>query len=279
VRDAIERITRDALRAVEAQPIDAVDPAAITLLLRRYRATGCGDCHDVAGRALGLALERPRESAEWLEAFAEAARLSDDERLRAAAAHTASVQRSRWAERGPLEQAARSVDACLGAAAAVDLPAVAADAIEELERLVSARYEPGAAMAPRSGPAVLADQACTASALLSAFSLTARLPYAMLAEELVQYSLQRLQPDLDRAGTGAAAGAFTAACLFARVLCRLGALHGDEDYRQAAVLAPDARYPDRARAILERLEPGCRGGTAVHFALAAHDYLLLDTRN
>jgi hypothetical protein len=77
------------------------------------------------------------------------------------------------------------------------------------------------------------------SALLTAFEVTGRLPYSMLAEELMQ-PVRR----------GDAAGDIAADCGAARVLCRLATLHDDTDYRAAAVLAPGADYREDAARLL-----------------------------
>jgi uncharacterized protein YyaL (SSP411 family) len=88
----------------------------------------------------------------------------------------------------------------------------------------------------------LTDHVGLASALLTAFHLTSRLPYSMLAEELVQTSMPTIAGDPP----------FGEACDAARVLCRLAALHDDADYRASAVIA-DADYRADAERVLERL--------------------------
>jgi len=89
----------------------------------------------------------------------------------------------------------------------------------------------------------LADHVRSASALLTAFSLTGRLPYSMLAEELMQFARRTLWDDrhggfFDPSGVRP----FRLNCEAARVLCRLSVLHRDDEYRQVAVLASDADY-------------------------------------
>ena len=63
-------------------------------------------------------------------------------------------------------------------------------AIDELERVVGGSYRPGDGLVrDRDGIRVrgsVGDHVRGASALLTAFELTGRLPYAMLAEELMQ---------------------------------------------------------------------------------------------
>src|SRR5439155_1129927 len=93
----------------------------------------------------------------------------------------------------------------------------------------------------------------TSSALLAAYTVSARLPYSMLAEELMQF-IRRTRWD-------ETAGCFTDGdsetgemlrlnCAAARVLCRLAALHRDPDYVAAAVVAAGALYADDAGRIL-----------------------------
>jgi hypothetical protein len=82
---------------------------------------------------------------------------------------------------------------------------------------------------------------CPASALLTAFERTGRLPYSMLAEELIQ--AERRGPWDD--------GDLPIHCGAVRVLCRLAALHADDQYRGAAVIASGADYRGDASRILE----------------------------
>jgi hypothetical protein len=145
----------------------------------------------------------------WLHVLADAAAVSDDERLR---------------------------DGIIRA-----LPT----AVDALEALVRRSYEPGEG---------LSDMACGAqlrcgSALLAAFDLSGRLPYAMLAEELLQHARRRWWDDVK----GAYEADFAANCAALRVLCRLAGLHADPEYRAAAVLAPGSSYASDARRVAEAL--------------------------
>ena len=89
-----------------------------------------------------------------------------------------------------------------------------------------------------------------ASALLTAFEHSGRLPYSMLAEELMQ-PVRRDPASV--VGVGAA-------CETARVLCRLAALHGDPRYRGAAIVAEDADYrSDAARILMAQFAPALEG--------------------
>jgi len=240
-----------------------ITPAALTFLLRRYAATGAEAVGEALGSALAAALEgaaaveESREQAEWLSLFVEAAAISEDDRLRDRAAALVSRLRSDWPARGELEPAVRSVDACLSAASTLPdlfnprelVPA----AIDELEHVVRVVYQPGGGLAhalraPQGARGTLIDHVATASALLTAYAITGRLPYSMLAEELMQFA-QR---------TNAEPGAsnlerFVARSEAARVLCRLAKLHEDADYRQVAVIAVSSDYANDAKRTLAEL--------------------------
>lgn len=252
---AVEDVSRAVLAALARG--DAPTPDALRLLLRGYAATGREEFRDAleAGltRALDIAADSSSESAApWLILFGEAADASDDERVRDAASNLAAKARMVWGASTSLALAARSVEACLRARLELQ------GAVDELERLIAASYEPGEGM----GKSVEGEVA-TAGALLTAFLVTGRLPYAMLAEELVQHTR--------RAYLGRNDLSFDASCDAAGVLSRMAALHNDDDYRAAAVISPAARYQDEAAAILERLAksaPG-RGVAGAAYALAA----------
>lgn len=210
---------------------DAVDPIAVRFLLSQYAASAREDLSTIVGEALGRALQQHdacdgRDRVEWLQLFVDAAVWSEDERLRAAVASLLGAADAR---------APDAIEAALRASMTVGDGARLAAAVDELERLVGRGYEPGDGVAS-------IDQFAVASALLTAFDVTGRLPYAMLAEELVQTAQRRGDAFFDTAS----------ACRAARVLCRLAALHADADYRDAAVVAPGADYGgDGARLLAE----------------------------
>lgn len=136
-----------------------------------------------------------------------------------------------------------------GAAAAVDDPrpgeAVSRalpSAIDGLETLVRRSYEPGEGLLDAPCHA----QFACALALLDGFDLTGRLPYAMLAEELLQTARRRWWRPAD----GCFDADFAANCVAARLLCRLAALHADPGYSAVAVVAPDRAYAREAGRIL-----------------------------
>ena len=269
-----------AARLVDAAARDEpLGATALTFLLRHYLATGREGLGDAVGIALAGALASGAVEhdvtarAEWLTLFAEATALSDDERLLAAAGALLGGLREEWPSAMHVAEAAASVDACLRAAdvaGLVDPQDLVPAAIDQLERIVGGAYQPGGGMAAtiHGGAHVrggAADQVRSASALLTAFERSARLPYSMLAEELIQ-------PARREAG----AGDVVIGCETARVLCRLAALHADEQYRGAAVVAPDADYEADADRILSAHAAGALAGNlgaAAAYGLAVGEWL------
>jgi uncharacterized protein YyaL (SSP411 family) len=128
-------------------------------------------------------------------------------------------------------------------------------------------YRPGEPLArslqnPDEPDAELSDHVETASALLTAHAITGRLPYSMLAEELIQIA-RRTWWDADRGAWKSEVGSLKSeecatCCEAARVLCRLAMLHEDEDYRAAAVTATDADYLGDAERTLTSLSSSYR---------------------
>lgn len=233
----------------------ALDPIAVRFLLSRYAATGRDDLSTAVGAALASALARdadadgPAERVEWLWLFTDALAWTDDARIGPAASAALA-----WLDRasGP-----STIDACLAAAAALGDSHRIGARVDDLERIVGARYEPG--------DGVGADEFAVASALLTAYDITARLPYPMLAEELARTAQRRGRPADDVCAASAAA----------RVLCRLQALHRDEAYVQAAVIAPDADYGGDAARLLSQHAPRAldRARDAAAFGLALAQWL------
>jgi len=285
---AIEWMTETVLEALERG--DPVDATALTFLLRRFRETDRGDLRDALEPALAGGLERQTladsigERAAWLTLFADALSLSADDRLLAATTTLlASLQRE-WGRSKEVEDASVSVDAPLRACSLLDIPSIAPHAVDELERIVAAAYRPGEGLAHNlhdrtAGSGQLADHIFLASALLTAYEISGRLPYSMLAEELVQVA-QRIHWS-DVAGCFETSGdrweAFRLNCQAARVLCRLGALHNDQGYRAAAVIRPDAAYADAATSILHAQDSCCRefGVLSAVYGLALSERLAL----
>jgi len=268
IAGAIERVTDAVLEALARG--DAPTAPAVRLLLRRYAATARDEIRGALEPALARAVdewtERPRgEHPGWLLLFAEAAAVSDDERLRSAAANLGSTLRESWGRERTVAVAAASVDACLRASHvlnAVEVPVeMMQAAIDELERVVAGAYRPGEGVSETAtGHGTrgrLSDQTSTASALLTAFECTTRLPYSMLAEELMQFARRLLWDAGDGGFFDGHSGAkpFALNCEAASVLCRLALLHGSADYQRAAVVASDADYRRDAERILMWLAP------------------------
>lgn len=239
-----------------------LNPTALTCLLRLFGATGRDDIRERLGEALTLALDthqsetRLARRAAWLSMFRQALALSDDDRLASAAAHLALSIRDGWRASTGIGESMCAVDACLGAAGVASDTSLVADAVDELERLVGRAYNPG------DGIGDCADQVRTSAALLTAYEVTGRVPYAMLAEELMHAS-----------GPALASAAFIIRCEAVRALCRLAALHDDADYRAAAVIAPDANYRADARRILGALPHHDGVDEAAIYALALSELL------
>jgi hypothetical protein len=263
-----------------------IEPASLTFLLRQYLGTDREDLRDALGGALAHALASAATEptvigrAAWLALFVEVTALADDERILAAVGELVGGLRAAWPAMTRLDEAAASVDACLRARDLCDPHDLVPAAVDQLERVVGGAYRPGGGLAyeidgpqsARGGRRVragLADHVRAASALLTAFEITGRLPYSMLAEELMQLSLREL---LDEGGGGDLVGH----CEAARVLCRLAALHDDPEYRRAAVIATDAHYRNDAARILAAQSPRALAASPAH--AAAYGLALLDLR-
>jgi hypothetical protein len=257
---AVDDVTAAVLEALRRG--DAPTPESLRLLLRGYVTTGRDEFRDVLEPTLAHALELAADSssaaaAGWLMLFAEAADASDDARLREAASDLASKARMNWGGAQPVDVSAASVDAYLRALPVLGLDAARAP-IDELERLVAGSYAPG------TGIGGSVDKEITvASALLTAFAVTDRLPYAMLAEELLRHARVEL--------LNSSTVPFSTVCSAASALSRMAALHRVTEYRTAAVIASDADYAGDAAEMLERVagEAQALGPAAAAYALAA----------
>ena len=216
-------------------------PSAVLFGIRSYTTSGRSGMRAAieAGLTGGLRLVAadpdPCRRCQWLGVFAEAAAISDDERL------------------------VESVQLHLS------------PTIDGLERLVRSAYEPGEVLAG----ADLNGQLHTALAFLTAFELTGRLPYSMLAEELLQ-TARRQWWDGNAGGFGPN---FRANAIGAQLLCRLAALHRDADYAASAVVAPGASYEVDAERILAALAPIARShlDDVAEYGMALVDWFALRT--
>lgn len=247
---AVDWLTDLVLQAIARD--DAVEPASLIFLLQRYAASDRDDLAAALGDALGAALARggpSRDRPAWLTLFSEASFITDDVRLSAAATELLGDLRGEWPAATTVGTATENLEACLVAAGATSSRDLLAPAIDELERIVGGAYRPGDGVAHAAGGAAardvrLGDQVRAASALLTAFGLTGRLPYSMLAEELMQFARRTLWDEsaggfFDSPGALVASGPkpFAANCEAARVLCRIETLHRDEEYLKIAVVA------------------------------------------
>jgi hypothetical protein len=283
----LDRVTDDVLQALASGGV--VSAPALSFLLRRYRATERADVRAALEPALAAALQQPFAAmaaggrAAFLTVFVEAAAVADDERVRALVEELAASLRADWDRTTAVEASTASVEACLLAADVLDPRAIVPDAIDELERVVAAVYRPGDGLAhdvrvPGGARGQLGDHVQSASALLTAYRATARIPYAMLAEELMQFARRTLWDEEGSAFRSAATRCdhpFAANCAAVRVWCRLARLHADEDYRAAAVMAPGADYRADAAVVLasRSVELAACGMDAAVYGLALADLL------
>jgi hypothetical protein len=271
----IAELEETAARAVDAAGREDLHDAAVpALLLRRYLEAGGEALRDALEQALGRALALAGSDATvtgraaWLTLLVEATAVADDERILPAVVDLIAGLRAGWPAETRIEDVSASVEACLRAAEIVDQDGLVQDAIDHLERVVGGSYRPGDGLVrERGGIRVrcsVDDHVRGASALLTAFELTGRLPYSMLAEELIAIARREPPPG----------GGPVIQCELARVLCRLATLHDDPGYRGAAVVATGADYRAEASRILAAESARARAGTSS--AAAAYGLALLD---
>jgi hypothetical protein len=131
-------------------------------------------------------------------------------------------------------------------------PSLAAGAVDELERLVGATYQPGQGLtAPRTTGhrGTPRDHVQMAAALLTAHAVTGRLPYAMLADDLMQFASRLWW--LDDLPAGSTLEAVAERCEACRVLAHLARVHADPEYTRAAVSAPGFDHLAQADRLLQ----------------------------
>jgi hypothetical protein len=268
------------LEAVAARALDAIaaggafTAAVPTYLLRHYLAADAPGLGDALGLALARALALAAEDtttvgrAAWLTLMVDAAAIADDDRIRVAAAALVDALQADWPRQTRVDEVSASTEACLRASTILDVPGLVQAAIDQLERCVGGCYRPGDGLVhDRNGIRIRAgacDHVRGASALLTAFEITGRLPYSMLAEELMAVAVREPMSDV------------VLQCEGAIVLCRLAALHGDADYRAAAVIASDADYLGDASRLLESASARALSGTpseAATYGLALRERL------
>ena len=231
-----------ARRLVLARDPSAFDPDALLFLLVDYVGSGQDDVRAAVEQGLTHALAAaPREQdacrrVQWLRVLTEAGTFTDDERLRDTIAR--------------------------------ELPL----AIDALERFVRRGYEPGEGLID----APCEEQLRCGSALLAGFDLSGRLPYAMLAEELLQHARRHWW----NAHDGTYDGGFDANCHALGVLCRLTRLHADAGYAAAAVVAPTRPYASEARRVAAALVARAQAhpGSAAAFGCALLEWFALEPK-
>jgi len=218
-----------------------LSPVAVLFLLREYVVAGRDAVRAAVEQGLTRGLAAVHSDPDvctrmlWLRTLSEAAGLSDDERLRT------------------------SVSAALPAA------------IDSLEALVRRQYEPGEGLLGQS----CADHVRCCSALLAAFDLSGRIPYAMLAEELLRHAHRAWWQDTERSfGAG-----FDVDCVTLHVLCRLAELLATPDYRAAAVVAPASDYAGDARELAASVSSrsGEHPHDAAEFGAAMLEWVALES--
>lgn len=259
-----------AARAVDAVAREELTDAAVpAFLLRRYLDTEGAGLRDALGLALAQSLAlaggdaTASGRAAWLTLLVEATAVADDDRIRPVVEGLIAASRAAWPAQTQIGEVCASVEACLRAAEIVPADELVQDAIDHLERVIGGSYRPGDGLVrDRDGIRVrcgVDDHVRGASALLTAFELTGRLPYSMLAEELIAIVMRESAPGDD----------LPIQCEAARVLCRLAALHDDPGYRGAAVIATGADYRAQASRILAGQSARARAGTLSAFAAYA----------
>jgi hypothetical protein len=218
-------------------------PEAAIFLLRRFIDRGDEALREAVETSLTRGLDAaarerdPRVRCLWLGLFADAASMSEDDGL------ADTVNRS------------------------------LSGTIDALEQLIRTDYEPGDGLLEAS----LHDQLRTAIALLTAFELTGRLPYSMLAEELLQVAHRTSWEDASAVFGG---GGVAENSLAVQLMCRLEALHRDPSYTERAVVAESPSYARDAARTLDRLALLYRGepSAAADYGLALLEWFALNAR-
>ena len=279
-------------RVLRALVDDTAGAAELRFILGHYAASGRDDLSAALEIALARAVGRAatesldsRELADWIALFIEASSLSDDVRVKTSAAFLAERIRGEWrAESAGVAASMRAVEACLIAADNEERGVrMAGDAIDALE-LLAQRYDPGRGMSDESASGLerLSGDVQSASTLLTAYMQTGRLPYSMLAEELIELVMRSDWP-----GTASASESvvrfddqtFVWACRTASVLSRLAKLHANREYLDSAVVKPGADYRHEASLLLAMLAAGIEERpvrSSAEYGLAVLDWLRME---
>jgi len=236
----IQSITDDLVAALDAgAPLTA---PALRFLARRLRDTAADSIASALGLPLAAILssrleDEPLEArARWLTALADAALLSSDARIRDVGGRLAAGLQAACTGERRVRAASVAIAALIEAGEVAGVPSVLA-AVDALERVVGAAYRPGDGMSamldePRDCAGAAGDQTASAAALLAAHAATGRLPYAMLADELMQVAFRRTWDDETTATA-------------VHVCCGLARLHRVHDFRASAVIS-DLDYEAKA---------------------------------
>jgi hypothetical protein len=306
-----QRLGRELLEEVTASATPSAGP--LTFLLRHGVDELDDASRDALEAALGRAIAGPArileaglagsaEAVEWLPVFVRVAALSSDPRVAAIVADLVARVRRHWPSQGAVADGAFAVASCLAAVDLLDalVPPDASGAarreadpvrallqatLDELEGLVHRAYQPGAGMRemldgePGSNAGELLAQIATADALLRAHAVTGRVPYAMLAEELVLVAKRRWWQEpaggFGAVGDEIAGRAPSAHGLSVAVLCGLARAVSGAEWRRASDDA-GASYRHDAERVLARLgrRPQSAAGRArADYALALAEWL------
>ena len=209
----LDSLTSHVLRAL-IRGDAAVAGGGLPSCFARYLASGRDDVRDALGPALAARCHQPfdvarrdRPRRRGCTLFVEAAAVVESDAILDVVDPVLATPAAEWARRRAWTRAAAIHRRLSGVGGCCDPRTIVPAAIDELERVVGAAYHPGDRLAhdldaPARRDGDLADHVQCASALLTAYRVTARIPYAMLAEELMQ-STRRIWWDED---AGALAG-------------------------------------------------------------------------
>ena len=256
------------------------DACAPTFLLRRYLASTARRSARRARRRARARARRRRRRAERQRAR----RVADAVRRSAAASPTTSACAAAAADRRVCAPAGRrrrrsrsrrpprSTRVC-APAPIVDPPAIVPPAIDELERIVGGAYRARRGRSLGGAARSTHRRSRVASALLTAFELTGRLPYSMLAEELMQPSrARRAGDDARRSSSTAKRRACSAGSPRCTTIADYRARRGDR--RRTPTIAPTRRASCDARDRRARATRRRADAAAYGLALARTDVAL-----
>lgn len=152
---------------------------------------------------------------------------------------------------------AQTASAMLRAAGAFDDDRLGQRALDAFERVLLSSYKPGDGVGHQAGGVrgLLGDQVAMAAASLDAWEATGRMPYRMMAEELMHYAVRTMADEeggfRDRAADDAepivpVAKPFLLNCDAAIVLQRLAAATGQREFAERAARTLETVAPSAA---------------------------------